>query len=102
MIYVTDLKPNTTLAELDEIEADWRETVERMYEYLTEHEHCPTPEEVEAEGRDLICVIDGYVDDVETAANNWVSDATEWGKVAKARIEARAKAKKKPAKKLAA
>jgi len=70
--------------------------------YLTEHEHCPTPEEVDEDEDCAISVIDGYVDDVETAANNWVSDAAEWGKVAKARIEARAKAKKKPAKKLAA
>ena len=37
MHYASDLK-NPTLAELDEIERDWRETVERMYEYLTEHE----------------------------------------------------------------
>jgi hypothetical protein len=97
MIYVTDLK-NATLAKLDEAEADWRETVERMHENLTEHEHCPTPEEAEAEDCDPTIVIDGYVDDVERAANDWVADATEWGKVAKARIEARTKAAKKTTK----
>jgi hypothetical protein len=97
MRYASDLK-NPTLAELDEIEADWRETVGRMYEYLTEHEHCPTPDEAEAEDCDPTIVIDGYVDDVERAANDWVADTIQWAEVARLRVKARAKAAKKTAK----
>ena len=93
MRYVDDLK-NALLAEFDEVEADWRETAERQYEYLTECEYVPTPEETDEADCEPICVINGYVQSVEELANNWIADTIQWGEVAKARIKARAKAAK--------
>jgi hypothetical protein len=46
MKYVDDLK-NASAAEFDEAEADWRETVQRMFEGVAECEHVPTPEELD-------------------------------------------------------
>jgi len=63
--YAENLK-NASLAELDEAEADWRATVERQYEYLTEYEGVPEEDEL----------IDDYVESVELLANNWVADKT--------------------------
>jgi hypothetical protein len=57
--YAENLK-NASLAELDEAEADWRATVERQYEYLTEYEDVPEEDEL----------IDDYVESVELLANN--------------------------------
>jgi len=98
MQYLEDMK-KATVAEFDAAEADWRETVERQYEYLSECEDTPTPEMLDGEDLDdAIGIIDNYLQSVQERANDWEIDAEEWGKVAKARIEAHAKEAKRKAK----
>ena len=100
MKYVDDLK-NASAAEFDEAEADWRESVQRMFEGVAECEHVPTPEELDNLDFDpdldldhAIGAIQDHVAGVERAAHDWVADTQEWGKVAKARIEAQRKTEK--------
>ena len=100
MKHVDDLK-NASAAEFDEAEADWRETVQRMFERVAECDHVPTPEELDNLDFDpdldldhAIGAIQDHVAEVERAAHDWVADTQEWGKVAKARIEAKRKTEK--------
>ena len=59
----------------------------------------PTPEELDNLDFDpdldhAIGAIQDHVAGVERAAHDWVADTQEWGKVAKARIEAQRKTEK--------
>ena len=79
MQYLEDMK-KATVAEFDAAEADWRETVERQYEYLSECEDTPTPEMLDGEDLDdAIGIIDNYLQSVQERANDWEIDAEEWG-----------------------
>jgi hypothetical protein len=95
MRYVDDLK-DATLAEFDEVEADWRETAERMIENLESYWHCPTPQELdELSTEDALGAVEYAAEQNAVFARDIEADVTEWGKVAIARIEARAKAASK-------
>jgi hypothetical protein len=99
MRYVTDLKRNTTLAEFDAVEADWRETAERQVENLEGYWYCPTPGELDDLSADkALSEVEYAVAENVQLARNIEADVTEWGKVAVARIKARAKAQKRAAK----
>jgi hypothetical protein len=102
MRYASDLK-NPTLAELDEIEADWRETAERQINDLAGEVHFPTPEELdELSAEDALDAVECAVEEYAQFANDFESDARDWYKAAIARIRTRAKTAKKATKAKAA
>jgi hypothetical protein len=95
--YAEDLK-NATLAEFDEVEADWRETAERMIENLEGYWHCPTPAELDGlSADDALSAVEYAAEANAQLARDIEADVTEWGKVAALRTNKRAKANKKAA-----
>jgi hypothetical protein len=100
--YISNLK-KPTLAKLDELETEWRKTAERQIDNLEGEWRIVTPEVLDELGaNEAWDTIDWAVEDVVQLALNIKSDFEEWGKIAKARIKALAKAKKmtEPAKAL--
>jgi hypothetical protein len=93
MRYVTDLK-KATLAEFDEVEADWRDSAEG---WLREFEESlPAPEELDTlDADDALGAVESAVMANVVLAQSIEGDTIEWGKVAMARIKARAKAASK-------
>jgi len=85
MRYLSDLK-SLSLGELIELERDWRETAERQIETLVDEAYFPG-----AVGNSSTDVIKGCVADIALLAKNVEADIDEWGRVAMALINARAK-----------
>jgi hypothetical protein len=92
--YIEDLK-KASLAKLGDAEADWRETAERQIENLEGEWYIVPPEDLDGLDEDAaLGQIDSAVSEVVQLAHNIEGDFVEWGKVAAARVKARAKAAK--------
>jgi hypothetical protein len=93
MRYVTDLK-KATLSEFDEVEADRRETAERQIENLESYWHCPTPAELDAlDADEALSAVEYAAEQNAQLARDIEADVIEWGKVAIARVKAKAASK---------